>query len=66
MRWSLIAGGEGDWMMKTSSSRTEEWICTEVSSDRNLETEQGVRGIPSLQFVSCGRGPKCRSFGVRQ
>ena len=34
--------------MKTSSSRTDEWIWTEVSSDRNLETEQGVSVIPSL------------------
>lgn len=24
IRWSLTSGGEGDWMMKTSSSRTEE------------------------------------------
>jgi len=36
--------------MKTSSSRTDEWIWTEVSSDRNLETEQGVSVIPSLMI----------------
>jgi hypothetical protein len=43
-----MEGGLGDWRMKTSSSRTDEWIWTEVSSDRNLETEQGVSVIPSL------------------
>lgn len=43
-----MAGGEGDWMMNTSSSRTEEWIWTEVSNERNFETEHGVRGMPSL------------------
>jgi hypothetical protein len=35
--------------MKTSSSRTELWICTDVSSERNLETWHGVRGIPRLR-----------------
>lgn len=48
IRWSLTSGGDGDWMMKTSSSRTDWWICTEVSSERNLETWQGVRGMPRL------------------
>jgi hypothetical protein len=49
MRWSLIAGGLGLWMMNTSSSRTELWICTDVSSERNLETWHGVRGMPRLR-----------------
>jgi len=38
MRWSLMAGGDGDCRMKTSSSRTDEWICTLVSRERNFET----------------------------
>ncbi len=36
-------------MMKTSSSRTEAWIWTEVSRAENLETWHGVRGIPRLK-----------------
>lgn len=49
IKWSLIRGGLGDCRMKTSSSRTDEWIWTEVSSDRNFETWHGVRAIPSLR-----------------
>lgn len=65
MRWSLMAGGDGDWMMKTSSSRTDEWIWTEVSSERNLETEQGVSGIPSLFHISI-RPLQCMASGSRR
>jgi hypothetical protein len=43
-----MEGGLGDWMIKTSSSRTDEWMWTDVSSEENFETEQGVRGIPNL------------------
>jgi hypothetical protein len=43
-----MEGGLGDWMMKTSSSRTDEWMWTDVSSEENFETEHGVRGIPNL------------------
>lgn len=50
IKWSLIRGGLGDCRMKTSSSRTDEWIWTEVSSDRNFETWHGVRAMPSLQI----------------
>lgn len=51
IKWSLMLGGLGDCRMKTSSSRTEEWICTLVSRAENLETWQGVSGMPSLMSV---------------
>ncbi len=51
IKWSLIAGGLGDWRMKTSSSLTDEWIWTDVSSDKNLETWHGVKAIPNLDFM---------------
>ncbi len=43
--------------MKTSSSRTEEWIWTLVSSERNFETWHAVSWIPSLcwRFDDCAR-----------
>lgn len=50
-----MAGGLGDCRMKTSSSLTEEWIWTLVSSERNFDTWQGVSAMPSL-LVLRGRG----------
>ena len=45
-----MLGGLGDWRIKTSSSRTELWIWTDVSSERNLDTWHGVSWMPSLWF----------------
>jgi len=37
-----------DWMMNTSSSRTDSKILTLISPQENLPTVQGVRGTPNL------------------
>jgi hypothetical protein len=44
----LTLGGEGLWMMKTSSSRTDSWIRTPISWSANLVHWDEVRGMPSL------------------
>jgi hypothetical protein len=45
-----MLGGLGLCRIKTSSSLTELWIWTDVSSERNFDTWHGVSWMPSLSF----------------
>lgn len=48
IRPSFMAPGAVDWMMKTSSSRTDSPIVIEVSWLLNWREEVRARGMPSL------------------